>query len=144
MAAPDRRAIRADQFLAHRPEVVWQALIDPELMARWLMPNDFKPVVGHLFSFRRPPIPAVDFDGDCQCEVLEIRPGQLLRISWNRAKSEQTVTWWLEPEGRGTRLFVEHAGFDPDDEHEQLSRRIMGGPRGWNGVLRRVGEVAAP
>uniref|UniRef100_UPI000309347F hypothetical protein n=1 Tax=Conexibacter woesei TaxID=191495 RepID=UPI000309347F len=41
------------------------------------------------------------------------------------------------PEGHGTRLFIEHAGFDPDDAHQQLARTIMGG--GWrSGVLRRL------
>lgn len=38
--------------------------------------------------------------------------------------------------GRGTRLFLEHAGFDPDDERQQLSRRIMGG--GWRSHAKRA------
>ncbi|WP_246064380.1 hypothetical protein [Nonomuraea longispora] len=44
------------------------------------------------------------------------------------------------PEGRGTRLFIHHEGFDPDDELRQLSRRIMGG--GWrNAILRTIAAV---
>ena len=34
--------IHIDEFLPHPPEKVWHALTDPGLMARWLMPNDFR------------------------------------------------------------------------------------------------------
>ncbi len=39
------------------PEWVWRALIDPQELAAWLMPNDFLPVVGHRFTmaWRRTP-----------------------------------------------------------------------------------------
>jgi uncharacterized protein YndB with AHSA1/START domain len=36
-------AIRTDSFFPHPPEKVWRALTDPELLASWLMPNDFEP-----------------------------------------------------------------------------------------------------
>ena len=56
-------AIRTDSFFPHPPEKVWRALIDPELLASWLMPNDFEPRVGHRFTFRTDPVPAHGFDG---------------------------------------------------------------------------------
>lgn len=59
----DLRTIRADEFIAHPPAKVWRALVDPDLLARWLMPNDFKPVVGHRFTFTAEPIPATGFSG---------------------------------------------------------------------------------
>ncbi|GGO71461.1 SRPBCC family protein [Nonomuraea cavernae] len=128
--ADDRRAIRLDQFLAHPPAKVWRALTDSGLLTRWLMPNDFRPEVGHRFTFTTQPKKQVGFDGIVHCQVLELEPEKLLRISWSDGKSaDWTVTWRLEPEGRGTRLFLDHEGFDPDDELQQLSRRIMGG--GW-------------
>ena len=49
------------------------------------------------------------------------------------------MTWRLEPEGKGTRLFLEHDGFDPDNPHQQLSGRFMTG--GWLGTLRRLAET---
>jgi uncharacterized protein YndB with AHSA1/START domain len=39
-------AIEVGQFLAQPPDRVWHALTDPDLLARWLMPNDFRPAVG--------------------------------------------------------------------------------------------------
>ncbi|GAB2961622.1 SRPBCC domain-containing protein [Nonomuraea fastidiosa] len=137
----DRRAIRLDQVLAHPPAKVWRALTEPELMARWLMPNDFKPEVGHRFTFTTTPRPQVGFDGIVRCEVLAIEPEKLLRLAWSDGRADWTVTWRLEPEGKGTRLFLDHEGFDPDDELQQMSRRIMGG--GWRGHFAAIEEIAA-
>jgi uncharacterized protein YndB with AHSA1/START domain len=78
----DLRAIRLDEYLPHPPRKVWRALTDRELMARWLMPNDFKLEVGHRFTFRTDPIPAVGFGGIGHCEVLGFETGRMLRISW--------------------------------------------------------------
>lgn len=144
MTEDDLSAIRVDGFLPHPPAKVWRALTDPDLLARWLMPNDFKPVVGHRFTFTRPPMPAVRFAGTAQCEVLEIEPERRLKISWvdpgEDNALDSTVTWRLVPEGRGTRLFIDHEGFDPDNPHQQLSRRIMG-DQGWRGTLDRIASL---
>jgi len=139
----DLSAIRLDQFVPHPPAKVWRALTEPDLIARWLMPNDFRPEVGHRFTFTTEPKKAVGFDGIVYCEVLELEPGTLLKISWSDGKrADWTVTWRLEPEGKGTRLFLDHEGFDPGDELQQLSRRIMGG--GWRSShFRAVAAVAA-
>ena len=131
-------AIHVDEFLPYPPGNVWRALTDPAKLAVWLMPNDFEPTVGHRFTFRTDPVPGTGFDGVVTCEVLEIRPQRLLRISWSGgAAMRTTVTWRLHPEGRGTRLFLDHEGFDVSDPFQQLAHRIMGG--GWrSGVLRAL------
>jgi uncharacterized protein YndB with AHSA1/START domain len=67
------------------------------------------------------------------CEVLEVEPERKLSIRWG---PQWTVTWRLEPEGTGTRLFLSHEGFDPDDEFQRVSRRIMGG--GWRSHVPRA------
>jgi uncharacterized protein YndB with AHSA1/START domain len=137
----DLRAIRLDQFLTHPPAKVWRALTEPELMARWLMPNDFRLEVGHSFTFTTEPKKAVGFDGVVYCQVLEFEPEKLLRISWSdRKQADWTVTWRLEPEGQGTRLFLDHEGFDPGSPTQQLSRKIMGG--GWPGIFRAIAAIA--
>ncbi|MFI6290268.1 SRPBCC domain-containing protein [Nonomuraea sp. NPDC050790] len=143
MTDGDLGAIRVDHFYPHPPAKVWRALTEPELMARWLMPNDFRLEVGHEFTFTTDPRPNVGFDGVVYCRVLEIEPRKLLRISWSdRKKADWTVSWRLEGEGRGTRLFLDHEGFDPDDAAQQFSRRIMGG--GWRGTIpAKLAEVLA-
>jgi uncharacterized protein YndB with AHSA1/START domain len=125
----DARTVRVDEFLPHEPARVWKALTDPDLLAKWLMPNDFRPVVGHRFTFRTHPRPGAGFDGVVHCEVLAAEPERLLRYTWRGGSLDTTVTWTLAPEGRGTRLFLEHDGFDPDDPVQRFTHRILDG--GW-------------
>ncbi len=44
----------------HPPGLVWEALTSSEALTAWLMPNGFKPVVGHRFTFRAKPAPRFD------------------------------------------------------------------------------------
>ncbi|MEU5883878.1 SRPBCC domain-containing protein [Spirillospora sp. NPDC047279] len=138
----DLRTIHVDQFLPHPPARVWRALTDPELLARWFMPCDFRLEIGHRFTLTTQPRPNVRFEGVCHCQVLEFENEKMLRYSWRDPGQDNgldsTVTWRLEPEGTGTRLFLEHDGFDPDNPNQQMGRRIMGGPGGWAGILRRL------
>jgi uncharacterized protein YndB with AHSA1/START domain len=124
--------IEVDQFLRQPPERVWQALTDPELLARWLMPNDFEPVVGHEFTFRTDPVPDRGFDGVIRCQVLELDPPRLVRFSWRSRPLDTTVSFRLAAEGSGTRLFIVHDGFAADPEQQSVMR-ILGG--GWRGHL---------
>lgn len=136
--------IRLEEYLPHAPARVWRALTEPELIARWLMPNDFRLEVGHRFTFQGTPIPAVRFDGTVDCEVHGFSVERMLRYSWSgqgENSLRSTVTWRLEAEGPGTRLFMEHEGFDPENPLHQLSHRMMSG--GWVGVLRRLEAVIA-
>jgi uncharacterized protein YndB with AHSA1/START domain len=139
--AEDLTAVRLDEFLPHPPAKVWRVLTEPELVARWLMPGDIKPVVGHRFTFTTRPNEAAGFAGVVHCEVLEAEPEKLLKLSWTDGRVDWTVSWRLVPEGRGTRLFLDHEGIDPDDPRQQMSRRIMGG--GWRTVPRKIAELAA-
>jgi uncharacterized protein YndB with AHSA1/START domain len=143
-ADDDPRTIRVDEFLPHPPAKVWRALTDSALIARWLMPNDFKLEIGHRFRFQAQPIPQAGFGGTGHSEVLDFEPERMLKISWCAAPEDEsdldsTVTFTLEPEGTGTRLFLVHDGFDPDDPYQAVSRRFMGG--GWPGVARAIGRV---
>jgi uncharacterized protein YndB with AHSA1/START domain len=126
-------AIEVDQFLARPPDRVWQALTDPALLAQWLMPNDFRPAVGHQFTFRTEPVPAHGFDGIVHCQVLDLDPPRLLRFSWRGGLLDTVVSWRLVPEGTGTRLLITHDGFDDSDPAQQLTMGILGG--GWRGHL---------
>lgn len=136
--------IELDEFFPHPPVVVWRALTDSRLMASWLMENDFEPVVGHTFQMKGIPVPAVGFTGQVASEVLQVEENHLLSISWRDAGSgnalSSTVTWRLEPEGDGTRLFLTHDGFDPADPTQVIAHRIMSG--GWRSrVIPRLTEV---
>lgn len=137
------RTIAIDQFFPYSPAKVWKALTDPELLARWLMPNDFRLEVGHRFTFKGTPVPKVKFSGLVQCEVLNFEVERRLCYSWADFAGENdlhsTVTWRLEPEGQGTHLFLEQSGFDIAHPLLQLSYQIMSG--GWGRLIRQLGEM---
>ncbi len=126
-------AIEVDQFLSRPPEQVWHALTDPDLLAQWLMPNDFRPTVGHQFTFRTEPVPEHGFDGIVHCQVLDLDPPRLLRFSWQGGQLDTVVSWRLVPQGAGTRLLITHDGFDDGDPAQRLTMSILGG--GWRGHL---------
>ena len=140
------RAIVVEDVLPHSVAKVWQVLTAAELLGRWLMPNDFEPVVGKRFTFTTKPIG--DWDGVVHCEVLEVVPMQRLVYSWvggseaNPARGsrlDSTVTWTLQAEGAGTRLRMVHAGFRSpgnDFAYDAMSS-------GWGRIVARISEIAA-
>ncbi|NBM15255.1 SRPBCC domain-containing protein [Streptomyces sp. GC420] len=131
MTDDDLTAVRVDQFLAHPPAKVWRALTEPELIAQWLMPGDFRLAVGHRYTMHVPALPATGFSGTISAEVLAFKPEEMLRIGWRDADpdaasgADWTITWTLQAEGHGTRLFLVHEGFDPDHPLQQQARKIM-------------------
>ncbi|MFD8595621.1 SRPBCC domain-containing protein [Kitasatospora sp. NPDC059646] len=130
MTTPDPTVIHCDQFVAHAPSAVWKALTDPELHAKWWAAGDVQPVVGHRFTLDMGPW------GLQECEVLAVEPERLLRYSFAPGSLDTTITWRLHPEGTGTRLLLEHAGFDLDSPLGRAALDGMG--RGWPDVLRRI------
>jgi uncharacterized protein YndB with AHSA1/START domain len=96
---------------------VWEYLTQPDLIALWLMPNDFKPILDHEFQFTTKPIPSLNLDGIMHCKVLEIIPFQRLTYSWKAGPGngifslDTVVEWTLEKHGNGTKLSLKHSGF---------------------------------
>ncbi|MGW1885759.1 SRPBCC family protein [Streptomyces sp. NPDC001970] len=139
----DLTTIRVDQFLAHPPAKVWRALTEPELIAQWLMPGDFRLEVGHRYTMTSVPRPGTGFSGTVEAEVKAFERERMLRVRWADADPGSsvnwTITWTLEPEGRGTRLFLVHEGFDPDDPAQRMAHKIMGG--GWRSHVMRALEA---
>jgi uncharacterized protein YndB with AHSA1/START domain len=115
------------------PSRVWQALTSSDALAAWLMPNDFKPVVGHRFAFTTRPRRAFGFDGVIRCQVVELDPPRRMVWSWAGGSIDTTVTFTLEPEGAGTRLRMRQLGFH--GLGAELTRRILAG--GWPKILGR-------
>ena len=59
---------------------------------------------------------------------MACEPPRLLAYTWRGGALDSLVTYWLEPEGDGTRLRFEHSGFDLDDPAQQAAHRGM---QGW-------------
>jgi uncharacterized protein YndB with AHSA1/START domain len=128
-----RATIECDEFLAYPPEVVWRAVTDPELQARWWAPGDVRPVVGHRFTITLHPF------GELPCQVLAVEPERLIRYSLGGGSIDTTITWRLVPEGSGTRLLLTQEGFDLDSPLAKDAYARMN--HGWPSVLDRIEPV---
>lgn len=95
-----RRDIRRTITCRHPVDRVWRALTDPAALAVWLMRNDFRPEVGHEFTFVTNSAPG--FDGIVHCRVLDLDEPRLMRLSWRGGPVDATVTWRLSPLPLGT------------------------------------------
>ncbi len=67
-----KKMIKYNWFFEQSAETVWKYLTTSELMAQWLMKNDFELVPGRKFMFKTNPHPDLDFDGNVYCEILEM------------------------------------------------------------------------
>jgi uncharacterized protein YndB with AHSA1/START domain len=136
------KSIQHQVFFTHAPEVVWEYLTKSDLLQQWLMANDFQPTVGHVFQFKTKPIPSLNFDGICYCEVLEVVPFKKLSYTWKGGPEPGNITldtvvvWNLSPKDNGTELSLVHSGFS-----EVENKAIYGGMNeGW---LKNMHKIAA-
>lgn len=139
------RDIVVEEVLPHAPEAVWDALTKSELVGRWLMPNDFAPVVGKHFNFRTKPMG--DWDGIVHCEVLEVVPFRKLAYSWRGGANsnskygsvlDSVVTWTLTEVAQGTRLKLVHAGFRSPENDFAFNAMSPG----WGRIMQAISRIA--
>ncbi|SRR5579883_2855103 len=136
-------SIRVEYRFDDPPSLVWRTLTEPDLLARWLMPNDIRAEVGATFTFRGEPTPW--WEGIVYCEVLEVVRHERLVYRWRGAPQCQQkietdldtiVSWTLipNPEG-GTTLLLEHSGFDSESF---VFQAMSNGWSGKAGLLREL------
>lgn len=135
------RAIVVEDFLPHAPDVVWRFLTDSAHIERWLMKNDFKPVVGHRFTLRGRPMG--DWNGIVQCEVTVCEPPHRLAYTWIGGSSanpdggpvlDTVLSITLTATKGGTHLRLVHDGFrspENDAGFEAMSN-------GWGTIAKRL------
>ena len=136
-AASQGDTLSLDFDLPHPPEKVWRALVEPELLAQWLLPVfDLELEKGAAFMFRTQPYPG--WDGTVSCRFVEIEPHRKLVYTWSVPFLETVVTFTLAPTTTGTRLNLVQSGFKPDQKRE------FGGARyGWNMMGGKLAELLA-
>jgi uncharacterized protein YndB with AHSA1/START domain len=108
------RTVVVEKEFGHAPEKVWRALTEGELIAQWLMANDFQPVVGHRFQLRTTAMGG--WSGVIDCEVLEVTPPQRLAYTWNTMGMDTVAAFTLTATEAGTMLRLEQGGFSEAQE----------------------------
>jgi uncharacterized protein YndB with AHSA1/START domain len=105
--------VRAQVDLDHPVELVWRALTEPPLLARWFVEADIRPRAGAAFRLRAPAGQAAlaGFDPMTLAEVTAVDAPRELVMRWRSDQMQTLVTWSLEPRSGGCRLTVTQVGF---------------------------------
>jgi uncharacterized protein YndB with AHSA1/START domain len=116
--------------LPHKPEKVWRALTDPDLLREWLLPViGLELTPGAEFTFKTQPYPG--WDGTVNCRFIEIEPLRKLRYTWTVPFLDTVVTFTLTPTASGTQLTIVQSGFNAEQKRESGGARygwkMMGG-----------------
>jgi len=106
---------------------VWNALTDSNTLEKWVMKNNFKPIVGHKCQFQNEQINLT-----VDCEVLVVDEPHELSYTWIGGPIDTIVTWTLKEEKDITHLHLEHTGFEKEDQ------AYNGAKYGWTAM---VGEL---
>ena len=115
---------------------VWQALSTSEGLATWLLPNNFRPLVGATFSFIAEP--QDDWNGVVMCQVIEIDEPHNLTFTWseNPDLPPTLVSFELRNLNGRTEVCLVHSQREhlPEDYVSKLDQ-------GWGcNMLRRLAE----
>nr|WP_051321978.1 SRPBCC domain-containing protein [Alicyclobacillus contaminans] len=114
---------------------VWAAFTNSSTLAKWLYPNDFKPVVGHKFQFRAEPTQW--WDGIIDCEVIAVDEPHRLSYTWVSGGENTTVTWTFKQADDGTtHVHLEQTGF-------QAEQAFHGALYGWQRMANQLEKVLA-
>ena len=109
-------------------EAVWRYLTEPDLLAAWLMRNDFRAAPDAEFSFYSPP--RAGWDGQVRCRLVELDPPARIAFTWETGDvgAETLVTIALAPAGEATRLELTHANWAGarGDVVEHVTRHAAG------------------
>jgi len=131
------RSIVVEREMPHPPEKIWRALTQRSLLEQWLLENDFEPVVGRRFSFRRTPLP--QWNGVIDCEVTLVEPPTRLVYRWSPFDGLKTVVaWTLTPTKNGTLVRMEQSGFGPGQ-----GGAFQGASYGWRKFIGGLEAVLA-
>lgn len=109
---------------------VWEALTTSEMLAQWVMENNFKPIVGYKCQFRNEEIDLI-----VESEVLVVDEPNKLSYTWVGGPINTIVTWTLKQEGEITHLHLEQTGFEKTDY------AFHGAKNGWAYMVGGLKEV---
>ena len=122
--------LNLERTFPHPVERVWAAISSADAIAQWLFACDFKPEIGHKFTFRTTPPEGSTWRGWTDIEVLEFDLPTRMVWAWESADIDTptSVIFQLDPTADGTRLKLSHVGDSTADDIASVSG-------GWPGKL---------
>jgi uncharacterized protein YndB with AHSA1/START domain len=115
--------LNLERTFPHPVERVWEAISTADNIAAWLFTCDFKPEVGHKFTFKTTPPEGSTWRGWTDIEVLEFAPPTRMVWAWESADIDEPtrVIFQLDPVDGGTRLSLSHVGDSTADDIASVS-----------------------
>ncbi len=122
-------------------KAVWRYFSDANLLAAWLMRNNFSGVIGQEFQFFAQS--STDWNGQLNCKLLEYDPPNRIAFTWdaNNIAVETIVTIELSDLGEQTGVRLIHANFE--NAKGDVDRLLESHDAGWLDhlkVLKRQAE----
>ena len=133
-SATETSSVILERTFAHPPLKVWRAITQSDLIAKWLMDNDFEPSEDHRFQFRTDPNPY--WSGIVDGEVRAVEPEQRLVYTWLSDGVDTVVELTLREAQGGTLLRVEHSGF-----RKNQCGPLRGAESGWRRFFGQLSQV---
>ncbi|MEU9156492.1 SRPBCC domain-containing protein [Streptomyces sp. NPDC048417] len=111
-----------------------RALAEPDPLVQGQMQRAGNFVLRSVTGTGRPrPRVPTPLSGVVDVQVLARDPERRRSVQWADPDpanlAHWNITWTLEHQGRGTRLFLVHEGLDPDDPAQVMARKNMDGDR---------------
>ncbi len=126
--------IEKNIFINQTTTKIWQALTTPEQLTKWWAAGNIQATPGHVFT--------LDMGnwGQQTCEVQTVKPETIFSYLFAKGLLNTTITWRLEKEANGTRLFLKQHGFDVQSPQGKMAFEGMGA--GWPSILEKLASVA--
>jgi uncharacterized protein YndB with AHSA1/START domain len=114
-------------------ETVWGYLEDRDLLATWLMRNDFKPELDREFRFYKQP--SGNWDGILDCKLVELEAPRRMAFTWNANSIgvDTLVSINLEEVDGRTKLTLLHTNWD--GALGDLEQHMASHSDGWSSHL---------
>lgn len=109
------------------PDRVFDILIQPEQLQRWIASQaTVEPRVGGRYD--------LGWGSVASLRILELVPGEHLRLDWSDEQRQTILDWTLEESGGKTRLTLVHSGFTPDQDTGMVN--------GWLNFMSWIKSIA--
>jgi len=138
----DLTTVNFEYHYSYPARKVWSILVSPQLFGQWI--KDFETTkyeTGLTFSFNVFPFMGSGFVGEINGSFTDVVDEELLAYRMTTRDGAITIDsrWTLSPNSGGTRLLVDAAGYNPDDQDQMRFRQLC--LVGWPAVLERIDEL---
>lgn len=113
----------ATRRYATNPDDLWDALTNPERIPRWFLPVSGDLRLGGKYQLQ----------GNASGDILVCHAPQHLGLTWDMQGQISWVDVYLDKQGNGTELQLEHIAHVPDEFWKQFGPGAVG--VGWEGAL---------